>query len=148
MYTTYYPNLQPYIDEERVNGKRIRHTYIYDVSGQVINKLHYRDGQFCMNIYSQSGFRHNVNGPAYIEWYRNGQIYHIEYWQNGVIHSCLYDGIAYMNWYSTGQIYRISYLQNGKYHNLDGPAIIECHNSQICQIEYWQNGNKIKCYIN
>ena len=63
----------------------------------------------------ENGKCHNENGPAFIEYYPNGNV-------------------EYKSWYI-----------NGKEHNENGPAIIGYdEDGNIIRQEYWENGTRIK----
>jgi antitoxin component YwqK of YwqJK toxin-antitoxin module len=74
----------------------------------------------------------SVDGPACIEWYKNGQK-KLEKWKiNGILHRV--DGPAYTVWHENGKKKLEEWCLNGKLHKLDGPA----------WIEWYENGNKKK----
>ena len=85
-----------------------------------------------------NGKRHNPNGPAYLKWHDNGQLFWGAYYLNGKLHNL--NGPAYREWYENGQLWCEQYYLNGKLHNPNGPAYRE-----------WYVNGKLRCehyYLN
>ena len=102
-------------------------------------KKYYDNGKvryiYYMNKYMQG---HNLYGPAFIEFYENGNKKHEEYYINGKLHRK--DGPARIGYYENGNKTCEGYYINGKLHRKDGPAYIS----------YYEDGNKRQAeyYIN
>lgn len=63
-------------------------------------------------------------GPAQINWHKNGQIWSEEYIENGKFHRPSSEGPAYQEWDKDGNLQEVSYYENGKHHrpSSEGPA--------------------------
>ena len=70
-----------------------------------ISKLEYRNEH-------NEWHRNPEIGPAYIEYYENGNIHYEQYWVNGEEHRL--DSPAYIEYYETGNIRYEEYWVNGK----------------------------------
>ena len=108
-----------------------------------VKVIHYESGQIkSITIRNEKGQLHNLNGPAYQDWYKNGQEQYRECLVKGRRHNP--EGPAVQRWYETGQEAYRAYQVNKKYHNPEGPALQEwCRNGQeICR-DYWIDGKEL-----
>ena len=81
--------------------------------------------------FKRNGKLHNIEFPANITYYMNGNIYSKEYYFKGKRHRPLESGPARIQYYSDGNTERESYYIDDKLHRLGGPAVIT----------YEENGN-------
>lgn len=118
-----YPNGQVRLEEKRVNGKRVRGTFVYDINNNVIAQLIYRydSGQMMHIQYRNNSISlHNEYGPAMAHYEIDGKIAEIAYYHTDLMHRTDYP--AKMEWRSDQII--IEYYLRGKMYNSNGPADI------------------------
>lgn len=60
----------------------------------------------------KNGKLHRENGPAYLEWYDNGQIAGEGWYKNGKCHR--ENGPSYKQWHKNGQIWIEKWCKNGR----------------------------------
>ena len=91
----------------------------------------------------ENGKCHNENGPAFIEYYPNGNVEYKSWYINGKEHN--ENGPAIIEYYPNGNVKHKSWFINDEYHNDNGPAIIGYdEDGNIIRQEYWENGTRIK----
>ena len=96
-------------------------------------------------LYRYKGMRHRVDGPAYVEYYKNERPKVVTYWNNGKIHN--ENGPSSVEYYKSGNIRYVAYLVNGNFHRIDGPAITEYYENGKPEEEvYYINGVITKDY--
>lgn len=86
---------------------------------------------------------HRINGPAYIQYYDNGNLKTKQYFINGRLHR--EDGPAVIEYYPDGKLYYKAYYNNSSFHNEKGPAIIELVNG-IYNKSFYIHGKYILVY--
>ena len=111
----------------------------YNLPSQTIN-----NGYIIQLIWkNENDKNHNDNGPAFIQYYSNGNIQYKEWCINNERHN--ENGPAFIAYYENGNIQYKEWCINGKLHNENGPAVIRYYsNGNIGKQEYWKNGRKIK----
>ena len=107
---------------------------ICDPAWQEFDKYRNKPGAFLFKdenteIFSLNGKFHNENGPAYINYWDNGNIEYQAYYINGFLHNI--NGPADIHFYKNGNVKMKEYYINNKMHNELGPA----------HIQYDENGN-------
>ena len=80
---------------------------------------------------NEDGKRHNDNGPAYIEYDKNGNVQYKSWYINGKRHN--ENSPSHISYYEKGNVKYKEWYINGKEHNENGPAVIV----------YDQNGKRI-----
>jgi hypothetical protein len=99
-------------------------------------------GKILTSAFRINGILHRDDGPAYIEYAKDGSIYIESYWKNGF---CLReDGPAYILYHSSGNPRIIEYRNQFGLHKEDGPAKISYDdNGEVEYSSYWLYGNKM-----
>lgn len=95
--------------------------------------------------FEKNGKLHNIDFPAYIQYYPDGNIKYQEYYSKGKSHRNPGAGPAHIKYYLDGNIeYQIYYFEGKLHRNPDeGPASIRYYpNGNIEYQEYWVNGIK------
>lgn len=84
-----------------------------------------------------SYLKNNLNGPAYIQYFKNGSICEVLYYVNGNLHRK--NGPAHIQYDYKQSIIHEEYHIYGMLHNEHGPAIIKYYKNQTYK-EYFLNG--------
>lgn len=128
---------------QRANSVRRnkRDPKIYTVDG----KLHrldgpaqidfYRDGGVHMEQWYYMGKRHRINGPSFIAYFRNGVVNYEIWEQNGIKHRD--DGPADIIRYNNGRTKIETWVNNGIISNLFRPSIIKYKTNGDILEELW-----------
>mgnify|MGYP002507824257 CR=1 FL=1 len=101
---------------------------------------YYNNGKIRRKLYRNINDElHRENEPAWIEYYKNGNIKSIDYYINGVSHR--EDGPAIIGYYENGEVRFKTYFINDKIHKEDGPANIYYNeDGSISDKNYYING--------
>jgi antitoxin component YwqK of YwqJK toxin-antitoxin module len=89
-----------------------------------------------------NGQNHREHGPAFIDYYQNGQFANVCYYLNGEVHR--EDGPACVFHNSDGLVEEEYWHSHGKMHRADGPAAIRLYNNEVVFTEYYLNGIKLE----
>jgi hypothetical protein len=89
--------------------------------------------------FNKDDYSHREDGPSYVSYYENNNVYSEKYYLNGILHR--EDGPAVIFYYSNGKIKYEQYYLNGKKHRGDGPAWIKYDGNRRIEFEdYYLNG--------
>ena len=100
---------------------------------------YYKNGQKEYEAWYLNNKQHRKDGPAIIGYYNENGLKEYEAWYlNDKYHR--EDGPAFISYDLNDKIIFESYWQNGNRHRLDGPAVIDYHNPRC--FEYWISGVK------
>lgn len=107
-----------------------------------VKHSYYSDGQIRKTRYlDDNNTFHNENGPAFIEYYRNGKEKSIVYYIHGCIHN--ENGPAEIKYYHNGIIQYEYYYINNNLHRTNGPAKIKYfQDGTISKQTFYKNGKK------
>ena len=126
-----------YCEKSYRDGKLCSERYYKDSTKQELHredgpaKIEYwRNGNKKLEVYYIDGKQYREDGPARIFYYGSGNIDSEEYYKEGVLHR--EDGPAYTQYYKNGNKKYDKYYIEGKLHREDG----------IASTHYYENGNK------
>ncbi len=102
----------------------------------------YPNGQIKRKKYLNSSSQlHRTDGPAEVQYFKNGQIQYEVWCLNNQLHRT--DGPALVRYHENGQIqYEVWYLNN-QLHRTDGPAEVEYRENGQVQFESWYLNGQI-----
>ncbi len=109
------------------------------------NKLHnadgpayveyHKDGCVMLEIWSIEGKRHRDNGAAYLEYYENGEIKREVWWVNGKYHKA--NGPAEVEYYPSGNVKREVWWKNNQQYKKNSPSHVEYYENGQIKKEVW-----------
>ena len=91
---------------------------------------------------------HRSDGPAYIEWFADGEQKIVEWWQSGALSRA--GGPAAVEYHSADgesadSVANEQWWVEGRLHRLDGPAFEMTHaNGQVVEQQWWQDGLRVE----
>ena len=97
---------------------------------------YWNNGQKRSEEWLLNGYLHREDGPAYQNWYENGQKW-IETWVHRE------DGPSYQQWYENGQKWIEEWVLNDKYHRVNEPSYQSWYENGQKKSERWYLNGKL-----
>jgi len=103
------------------------------------NKICRKGYKIWTAIINKEEVLHCEDGPAFLVFFKHGQVNYKEYYLNGVLHR--EDGPAKITYSKNGRVIFQTYFINGIAHRDSGPAFIYCDEfGKFKKEQYWLNG--------
>ncbi len=101
-----------------------------------------KEGKIITKTYRlPNGMKHREDGPAFIQYYKNGNKKEEQWWKDNKRHR--EDGSARIIYYENGNKWREEWYKDDKRHREDEPASIEYYENGNKCVEEWHKDDKI-----